>query len=144
MKDQVFYNPAQHQNYLVFIRKLKKSFSMCVIHNNVNLWKLWAVCIKSLKNVPNRVVDASLIIQKFDSTIWRPSFNFKKGKIYSLQLCNFFDVCTYKKVWYIHFLLVEIDQSLSWRKKKCIMFLSWYTQCKVQKHKFFSLVYPVD
>ena len=141
MKDQVFYNPAQHQNYLVFIRKLKKSFSMCVIHNNVHLWNLWAVCIKSLKNVPNCVVDASLIIQTFDSTIWRPSFNSKKVRYIR---CSYFDVCTYKKVWYIHFLLVEIDQSLSWRKKKCIMFLSWCTQCKVQKHKFFSLVHPVD
>ena len=77
-KIKCFYNPPQHQKYLVFIRKLKKSFSMCVIHNNVDLWKLLAVCIKSLKNVPNRVVDASLIIQKFDSTIWRPSFNSKK------------------------------------------------------------------
>ena len=90
-KIKCFYNPPQHQKYLVFIRKLKKSFSMCVILNNVNLWKLWAVCIKSLKNVPNRVVDASLIIQTFDSTIWRPSFK-TKGKIYSL----YFDDCTFK------------------------------------------------
>ena len=63
-----------------------------------------------MKNVPNRVVAASLIIQTFDSTIWRPSFNSKKVRYIR---------CSYTILRWLH-MQISMVQPLfvSWNRSK--------------------------